>query len=197
MRRVALTGGIATGKSHVRARFEKLGVPTSDADTLARQVVAPGTPGLAEVVRRFGQDVLEPNGTLNRRKLADIVFADAEARKDLEAIVHPKVKAATDRWFAALDGSHAVAIADIPLLYEAGRDKDFDEVIVVACEPETQVQRIVARDRLTEKEARARLAAQLPIAEKVRRADHIIRTDGSFADTERQVEEIYRLLVGG
>src|SRR5688572_26804568 len=99
MRRIALTGGIATGKSYVRARFEKLGVPTSDADSLARDVVAPGTPGLAEIVRRFGPDVLEPTGTLDRRKLADIVFADATARKDLEAIIHPRVKAATDRWF--------------------------------------------------------------------------------------------------
>jgi dephospho-CoA kinase len=196
MRRIALTGGIATGKSYVRARFEKLGVPTSDADSLARDVVAPGTPGLAEVIRRFGQDVLEPNGTLDRRKLADIVFSDETARRDLEAIVHPRVKAATDRWFAALDGSHAVAIADIPLLYEAGRDKDFDAVVVVACEPETQVRRAMARDGLTEKDARARVAAQLPIEDKIRRADHVIRTDGAFADTDRQVEELLPALTG-
>jgi dephospho-CoA kinase len=196
MRRIALTGGIATGKSYVRARFEKLGVPTSDADSLARDVVAPGTPGLAEVIRRFGQDVLEPNGTLDRRKLADIVFSDETARRDLEAIVHPRVKAATDRWFAALDGSHVVAIADIPLLYEAGRDKDFDAVVVVACEPETQVRRAMARDGLTEKDARARVAAQLPIEDKIRRADHVIRTDGAFADTDRQVEELLPALTG-
>jgi dephospho-CoA kinase len=196
MRRIALTGGIATGKSYVRARFEKLGVPTSDADSLARDVVAPGTPGLAEVIRRFGQDVLEPNGTLDRRKLADIVFSDERARRDLEAIVHPRVKAATDRWFAALDGSHVVAIADIPLLYEAGRDKDFDAVVVVACEPETQVRRAMARDGLTEKDARARVAAQLPIEDKIRRADHVIRTDGAFADTDRQVEELLPALTG-
>jgi dephospho-CoA kinase len=196
MLRIALTGGIATGKSYVRARFEKLGVPTSDADSLARDVVAPGTPGLAEVIRRFGQDVLEPNGTLDRRKLADIVFSDERARRDLEAIVHPRVKAATDRWFAALDGSHVVAIADIPLLYEAGRDKDFDAVVVVACEPETQVRRAMARDGLTEKDARARVAAQLPIEDKIRRADHVIRTDGAFADTDRQVEELLPALTG-
>jgi dephospho-CoA kinase len=197
MRRIALTGGIATGKSYVRAQFEKLGVPTSDADLLARQVVAPGTPGLAEIVRRFGHDVLEPAGTLDRKKLADIVFADADARKDLEAIVHPRVKAATDRWFAALNGSHPFAIADIPLLYEAGRDKDFDEVIVVACHPETQVRRTMERNELSEQDARARLAAQLPIEDKVQRATYVIRTDGSFADTDRQVEETFRALTGG
>ncbi len=197
MRRIALTGGIATGKSYVRARFEKLGVPTSDADSLARDVVAPGTPGLAEVVRRFGPDVLEPTGALDRRKLADIVFADATARTDLEAIIHPRVKAAADRWLAALDGSHPVAIADIPLLYEAGRDRDFDEVIVVACDPETQVRRAMERDELSEKDVRARLAAQMPIEEKIRRADHVIRTDGSFADTDRQVEELLLALTGG
>jgi dephospho-CoA kinase len=197
MRRIALTGGIATGKSYVRTQFEKLGVPTSDADALAREVVAPGTPGLAAIVRRFGQDVLEPTGALDRRKLADVVFADAEARGDLEAIIHPRVKAATDRWFTALEDSHPVAIADIPLLYEAGRDADFDEVIVVACDPETQVRRTMGRDELSEKDARARLAAQLPIEDKVRRADHVIRTDGSFAETDRQVEELWLTLTGG
>lgn len=196
MRRIALTGGIATGKSYVRAQFEKLGVPTSDADALARDVVAPGTPGLAEVVKRFGPAVLDPTGALDRQALADIVFADSAARKDLEAIVHPRVKAATDRWFAALEGAHSFAIADIPLLYEAGRDGDFDQVIVTACEPETQVRRAMERDGMTEKEARARLDAQWPIEEKVRQANHVIRTDGSFADTDRQVEEVYRLLAG-
>ena len=197
MRRIALTGGIATGKSYVRARFEKLGVPTSDADLLARDVVAPGTPGLAEVVRRFGPDVLEPTGALDRRKLAEIVFADAPARKDLEVIIHPRVKAATDRWFTSLEGSHPFAIADIPLLYEAGRDVDFDEVIVVACDPETQVRRAMERDELSEKDVRARLGAQLAIEEKIRRADHVIRTDGSFTDTDQQVEALYRALVDG
>lgn len=196
MRRIGLTGGIATGKSYVRAQFEKLGVPTSDADSLARDVVAPGTAGLAEVVRRFGADVLEPTGGLDRKRLASIVFDDPAARKDLEAIIHPRVKAATDRWFAAFDGSHALAIADIPLLYETGRDADFDEVIVVACDPETQVRRTIDRDGLSEKEARARLAAQLPIEEKIRRADYVIRTDGSFADTDQQIEAVHERLSG-
>ena len=127
MRRVALTGGIATGKSHVRAQFEQLGVPTIDADGLAHEAVAPGTPGLAAVVERFGREVLAAAGTLDRRKLASIVFIDPAARRDLEAIVHPAVRRATNEWFDVLDPArYAFAIADIPLLYEVGRDRDFD-----------------------------------------------------------------------
>ena len=197
MRRIALTGGIATGKSHVRARFSELGVPTIDADVLARDVVAPGTPGLAEVVRRFGPEILDGTGALDRKKLGSIVFADEKARRDLEAIIHPRVTAATDRWLASLGDSAPMAIADIPLLYEVGRDRDFDAVIVVATDLETQVRRIMHRDGLSEKEARGRVAAQLPIGEKVRRANYVIRTDGSLTDTHRQVDELFGQLVAG
>ena len=195
MRRIALTGGIATGKSHVRAHFEKLGVPTIDADLLARDVVAPGTPGLADVVRRFGPDVLDPAGTLNRKTLASIVFADSGARRDLEAIIHPRVTAATDRWFASLEGAHPFAIAEIPLLYETGRDRDFDAVIVAAADPETQIERVMTRDGLNEQEARARLDAQMAIADKVQRADYVIRTDGTPAETGADVDALHRRLV--
>jgi dephospho-CoA kinase len=192
MRRVALTGGIATGKSHVRAQFERLGVPTIDADTLAHEAVAPGTPGLAAVVERFGRDVLAAGGTLDRRKLASIVFMDPAARRDLEAIVHPAVRRATDEWFDALDPArYTVAIADIPLLYEVGRDRDFDAVIVTAVEPETQLRRVMERDDATEDEARRRIAAQLPIGDKVAKADYVIRTDGTFEDTNAQVRAVF------
>jgi dephospho-CoA kinase len=197
MRRIGLTGGIATGKSHVRARFEQLGVPTIDADVLAREAVAPGSPGLAEVVQRFGPGVLDAAGVLDRKALAEIVFADDQARRDLETIVHPRVRAATDLWFAALDPSPAFAVADIPLLYETGRDADFDLVIVAATDPDTQVRRVVARDGLSEPAARARLAAQWPIDEKVRRADYVIRTDGPPAETDLAVDDLYRLLLDG
>lgn len=194
MRRIALTGGIATGKSYVRQQFEKLGVPTSDADTRAREAVASGTEGLAAVVRAFGPDILEPSGVIDRKKLAGIVFADEAARRRLEAIVHPAVQRATDAWFASLEPArHAFAIADIPLLYEVGRDRDFDEVIVVASEPEVQVRRVMERG-LTEGEARQRLAAQLPIADKVRRASYVIRTDGSFEETDRQIATVFERL---
>ncbi len=197
MRRIGLTGGIATGKSHVRARFEHLGVPTIDADVLAREAVAPGSPVLAEVVQRFGPGVLDASGALDRRALAGIVFADDQARRDLEAIVHPRVRAATDLWFAALDPAQPFAVADIPLLYETGRDADFDLVIVAAADPDTQVRRVMARDGLSEAAARARLAAQWPIEEKVRRADFVIRTDGAHADTDLAVDDVYRLLIDG
>lgn len=195
VRRIALTGGIATGKSHVREQLERLGVPTIDADVLAREAVAPGTPGLDAVVRRFGAGVLNRDGALNRSKLGSIVFADPEARRELEAIVHPAVRKAMGDWFASLDpGTHPYAIADIPLLYEVGRDRDFDAVIVAACSPETQIQRLIERNGLSEAEARQRIAAQLPIDEKVRRADYVIRTDGTFADTARQVREVFERL---
>jgi dephospho-CoA kinase len=198
---VALTGGIATGKSHVRARFEALGVPTIDSDVLAREIVAPGTPGLAAVVERFGRGVLDPSGALDRRKLAAIVFAVPEERKALEAIIHPEVRRAIEAWYERLDGKqHPFAIADIPLLYETGRERDFAKVIVTVCDPETQVTRVMQRDDVTEEEARRRLAAQLPIEEKARRADYVIRTDGTFEDTNRQVNEVWealRLVVGG
>ena len=196
-KRVALTGGIATGKSHVRAQFEALGVSTIDADVLARDAVAPGTAGFAAVVERFGADLVDAAGTLDRKKLGAIVFADPAARRDLEAIVHPVVRQATETWFASLDPSrHPFAIADIPLLYETGRDADFDAVIVTACEPDAQVRRVITRDHVTEAEARQRIAAQLPLEEKVRRADYVIRTDGSFEETYRQVRAVFELLTG-
>jgi len=196
MRRVALTGGIATGKSHVLAQLAELGVPTIDADTLAREAVAPGSPGLAAVVARFGPDVLDANGALDRRKLGAIAFTDPGARRDLEQIIHPIVRERTESWFASLDGPAPFAVADIPLLYETGRERDFDKVIVTACAEETQIRRVMKRDAVTEQEARQRLAAQLPTAEKVRRADYVIATDGSFEETNRQVRNVYEALVG-
>jgi dephospho-CoA kinase len=192
--RVALTGGIATGKSYVRARFEQLGVPTCDADTLARAVVAPGTDGLREVVRVFGTEVLGTDGALDRRRVAAIVFPDASKRRQLEEIVHPAVRRATDAWFEHLEPATNFAIADIPLLYETGRDRDFDEVIVTACDPAMQLTRVMERDHLTDAEARLRIAAQLPIDEKVRRADYVIRTDRTFEETDRQVKAVFDAL---
>ena len=189
--RVALTGGIATGKSHVRARFESIGIPTVDADLLARDAVAKGSAGLAAVVRRFGSDVCEADGTLDRRKVGAIVFHDPDARRDLEKIVHPYVREMTERWFASLDPERApFAVADIPLLFESQREGDFDAVIVTACEPETQLRRLMARDGLGEAEARQRIAAQWPLEKKIANADYIIRTDGTFDETNRQVDAV-------
>ena len=190
MLQAALTGGIATGKSYCLARFEALGIPTVDADKLARLAVAPGTPGLAAIVERFGTSVLRGDGTLDRSALAEIVFSDRAARADLEAIVHPEVYRRIRAWFAKLPPGTPVGIADIPLLFETGHEHDFDRVIVCACSPEEQLRRLRVRDGLDETEARARLAAQWPIEEKVRRADAVIRTDGSFAETNAQVRAI-------
>lgn len=188
---MALTGGIATGKSHVRARFESLGIPTVDADILARDAVAPGSAGLAAVVHRFGTEVCDADGTLNRRKVGAIVFRDPQARRDLEQIVHPYVREMTERWFASLDPQRVpFAVADIPLLFEGRREADFEAVIVTACEPATQLNRLMARDGLGEAEARQRIAAQWPLQKKVAKADYVVRTDGSLDDTNRQVDEI-------
>src|SRR5687767_5716085 len=117
MRRIGLTGGIATGKSFVRARLEELGVATIDSDVLAREAVAPGTRGLEQVIARFGRGILSADGSLDRKALASIVFSDPEARRNLEAIIHPQVRAATDAWFHSLPSDTPVAVADIPLLF--------------------------------------------------------------------------------
>lgn len=192
MVRVALTGGIGTGKSTVLRLLAARGIPTIDADVLARQVVASGTSGGDAVIARFGSGVLDAGGALDRRALAAIVFADPLARRDLEHIVHPAVYSAIGDWFDALPASTPWAVADIPLLFETGRHVDFDRVVVVACQPDEQVRRVMARDGLTEPNARGRIDAQWPITEKVARADDVIWTTGSLADTERQVDEWVR-----
>jgi dephospho-CoA kinase len=194
MLRVALTGGIATGKSYCLARFAVHGVPTIDADVLAREAAAPGTPGLAAIAARFGPGVLTPDGSLDRPGLGRLVFGDSKARAALEAIIHPEVYRRIREWFANLPAGTRLAVADIPLLFETGHNHDFDEVIVAACDPEEQVRRVMARDRLSDAEARARLAAQWPIEEKVRRASRVIWTDGGFAETDRQVKDVYKIL---
>ena len=194
MLQVALTGGIATGKSYCLGRFAELGVPTLDADRLARLAVAPGSAGLAAVAQRFGSDMLRDDGTLDRAALAAIVFADRVARADLEAIVHPDVYRRIRDWFAQLPLETPVAIADIPLLFETGHEHDFDAVIVVACSPDEQLRRLVARDRMSPADARARMAAQSPIEEKVRRAHYVIRTDGGFAETDAEIARVYKQL---
>jgi dephospho-CoA kinase len=189
MKRVGLTGGIATGKTVVGAEFERLGVPTIDADVVARDVVAPGTPALALILARFGPGVLDADGALDRRKLGSIVFADEAARHDLEQIVHPAVKAAIDLWLDSMSATHNVAVAVIPLLYETGRERDFDVVITTACSPDEQLRRVMTRDSLNELQAKQRIVAQLSTEEKVRRADYAIWTDGTYEKPKRQVVE--------
>lgn len=194
MLRVALTGGIATGKSYCLVRFASLGISTIDADRLARDAVAPGSRALDQVAARFGPSILRPDGSLDRPSLGRIVFTDRAARADLEAIVHPEVYRRISEWLATLPPRTRLAIADIPLLFETGHTHDFDRVIVVSCDPREQVRRIVSRDGLTEREARARLDSQWPIEEKEARANYVIKTDGTVADTDSQVKTVYETL---
>jgi dephospho-CoA kinase len=194
--RAALTGGIATGKTYVRTRLASHGLPTLDADTLARDAVAPGSSGLAAVVERFGAGILQPDGTLDRKALGAVVFADAKARADLEAIIHPRVREATGAWLDRLAQSgEALAIVDVPLLFETGREREFDRVIVTSCPRSQQVARVVERDGLTPAEAEARIDAQAPTEAKVRRADFVIDTGGTFGDTNRQIDRVVERLL--
>jgi dephospho-CoA kinase len=196
MLKVALTGGIATGKSHVLDRFRRRGIPCLDADALAHGVEAPGTEATQAIAARFGAGVLAADGSVDRSKLAPIVFADGQARRDLEAIVHPAVYraiAAGLRGFELIGGSPLVVV-DVPLLFETGRQSDFDRVIVTACPADIQIQRLIDRG-LTDAEARQRLAAQAPTDEKARRADFVIRTEGSFEETDDQVDDLIERLI--
>ena len=197
MLRVALTGGVATGKSHVLEQFRKRGVPCLDADALAHGVTSAGTEATAAISARFGADVLARDGSVDRAKLGPIVFADPAARGDLEAIVHPAVyrAIASELRRLELSGNWPLAVADVPLLYETGHDAEFDRVIVTVCSPSTQLARLVERG-MNETEARQRSTAQWPTAQKASKADFVIHTDGTFEDTDRQIEEIFRVLVG-
>lgn len=189
--RVALTGGIATGKSHCLKQFAAAGVPTLDADRLAHESIGPGTPGHEAIITRFGPSIVASDGTIDRAALGRIVFEDAKARRDLEAIIHPRVYRAISQWFAALaDRGAPLGIADIPLLYETGREVDYDAVIVASCPPSMQVERLMSRNGLSRHEAQQRLAAQLPINDKADRADYVIDTSGTFEETDAQVMKV-------
>lgn len=196
MLRVALTGGIGTGKSYVCRLLRDLSVPTVEADQLARAAVQPDQPAFAGLRARFGTAVIAADGTLDRARLGRLVFADPTARAALEALVHPPVREAIEKWFqrCRISTGPPFAVADIPLLFETGRASAFDCVVVVACAPETQLQRVMARDGLPAGEVRRRIAAQHPIAQKAARADVVVRTDGSFAETDRQVASLCRTL---
>lgn len=197
IRRIALTGGIATGKSYVANRMKEAGVPMVDADVLAREVVAPGTPGLAAVRRRFGPDAVRRDGTMDRVRIAQIVFKDKRARLDLEAIIHPAVQKAIDAFFAGLPKRTPFAVADIPLLFETGREKQFDVIVVVACPRDMQLQRMMERNGLSKEDAERRLSAQWPIDQKVAKAGFVIKTGGTFEQTDAQVAALLSDLKDG
>jgi dephospho-CoA kinase len=186
-----LTGGIASGKSAVAARLRSLGVPIIDADALARDAVAMGSPGLAEVVKAFGADVLTPEGALDRKKVAAIVFSDDEKRKLLNSIVHPRVTALTLEHAARLrDAGEPLGCYEAALIVENGVADMFRPLVVVAAPEDVQVARACARDRSTPDEARARIRAQMPLADKTKVADHVIHNDGTLDDLLRKTDDV-------
>ncbi len=192
-----LTGGIASGKSTVGRLFAELGVPVVDADQLARDVVAPGSEGLAEVVRAFGPTYLDEDGALDRKKLGSLVFADQAARRTLEGITHPRIAVAGKQAIAAHQDTDApFLLYEAPLLVEIGLHKAFPALIVVSLEPARQLERLMAREQCSESDAQARIDSQLPLAEKVKVADFVIDNGGTLEETERQVRAIYEELSG-
>ena len=196
MLRIGLTGGLATGKSHVRVRVATIGLPTIDADTIAREVVRPGEPAWRDIRQRFSNDIWKTDGSLNRAALASIIFSDEAARKDLEDILHPRVYSVIRNWLNELAQAriHRAAVAEIPLLYETGHDDDFDKVIVVECEAKTQLQRVMARDGLSKEDAQQRIAIQLPTAQKAAKADIVISTDGTLEEPDAQIDRFVQEL---
>jgi dephospho-CoA kinase len=188
--RIALTGGIASGKSTVAQLFMALGAQLIDTDQIARTVVATGTPALAQITARFGNKVLQADGALDRRQLRGIVFADATAKADLEAITHPAIRAEVARQSAAATGLYQLIA--IPLLVETGTQSQYDRVLVVDCPVDAQLTRLMLRDGITRAAAEQMIAAQASREERRSLADDIIENTGDIADLATQVEALHR-----
>ncbi|MCA9543941.1 MAG: dephospho-CoA kinase [Myxococcales bacterium] len=189
---IGLTGGIACGKSTVAQLLTDRGAAVVDADRVAREVVAPGSAGLAALAQAFGAEVLDPRGHLDRARLATLVFGDAAARRRLEAITHPLIAQESMRQLAAAAATGApLVVYDAALLFESGRAEHFRPVLVVSARPEVQRARLMARDGLTAAEADARINAQMPVADKAARADHVIENSGDRAQTAAQVAALW------
>ena len=192
MLKIAITGGAGTGKSTVARMFAELGAEVLDADAMAREAVAVGAPAWAELRRLYGEDFFHENGELNRSRLAQLVFADPEARRRLDGLIHPRVEAELQARVAELDRRGvALVLVEVPLLFETGREAAFDRVIVVAAPEADQIRRLRARDHRGEAEIRGILAAQWPLADKVARGDYVVDNGGSLAHTEQQVKNIW------
>lgn len=194
MRRIGLSGGIGSGKSTVARLFADLGAFVVDADAIAREVVSPGTQGLADLAEAFGPDILTPDGSLDRQALADIVFADPAAREKLNAITHPRIAARTAELVASIPDS-AVFIHDVPLLVELGLQDAYDLVVIVDAPDEMRVQRLVERG-LDADDARARIAAQATREQRLGVADIVIDNSGDLDSLTEQVRSAWPLLVG-
>ena len=193
---VGLTGGIGSGKSAVSALLASYGAVVLDADQMAREVVAPGTAGLAEVVAAFGPDVLRPDGSLDRERLGRRVFGDPDELARLNAVVHPLVG---ERYAELAAQAHAsgapVVVHDVALLVENGLAGRYDAVVVVAASPQTQLDRLVRLRGMSEQDARARIAAQAPLEDKLAVATHVVHNDGPLEELEPQVERLWKALL--
>jgi dephospho-CoA kinase len=196
MLRVGLTGSIAVGKSFVSSALAGLGCRVLDADATAREVVAPGTEGLRAVVAAFGAEVLDAEGKLDRARLGAVVFADEEKLMLLNSILHPIIIAAQDEWMRSREREdpRGVAVIDAALMIETGSYKRFDQIVVVHCLPEAQLERLMKRNGLTREVAERRVASQMSQEEKMRHADFLIDTSDGFDDTRRRVEQVYEKL---
>ncbi len=198
MRLVGLTGGIGTGKSTFAAALRELGAPVVDADRLAREAVRRGSPALARIAGEFGPEALGPDGELDRKRMADLVFADAAARARLEAIVHPEVRRLLSEETARLAAAgHDLAFYEVPLLYERGLEREVDCVVVVWAPVEAQRARLLGRDGLSPDQVEGRLAAQMPVDEKARRADVVVANDGDVARLRARAASLLRDLRQG
>ena len=191
MKLVGLTGGIASGKSTVAKILERLGAAIVNADVLAREVVEPDREAWREIVNTFGADVMQANQTLDRQKLRTLIFNNPGARKQLESIIHPRVRAlAEERIRERAAAGYAIVVYEVPLLFEGNLHEWLRPVILVACDIDTQRQRLQRRDGLAAAEAQKHIDAQMSLAEKRRLADYVIENNGSLEDLERQVQAV-------
>ena len=195
---VGLTGGIATGKSTVSEMFRRLGAVIIDADLLAREVVEPGEPALAQIAAEFGPEVIQADGTLDRKKLGALIFGNAERRKRLEQLTHPAIRDRFLQRLAELDakGFEGIVFWDAPVMIESGGYKNMEKLVVVATDAETQCARLCARDTIDRTEAERKIGSQMPLAEKVKLADYVIDNGADRVATEAQVREVYAALLG-
>lgn len=193
---IGLTGGIASGKSTVSDILEEMGLPLIDADQVAREIVEPGQRAFNDIVREFGPRVVGPDGQLDRKALADLIFANPELRLKLNRITHPRLWEVFDYRMQELPPDASIVVWDVPLLLETGMDQRVDEVWLVWVDVPLQIERLMKRDNLTEDEARNRLQAQMPIEEKMKRAHRVIDNRGTVEETRKTVTKFYNELVG-
>jgi len=197
MLNVGLTGGIATGKSTVVRMLVRRGARVIDHDALVHALQEPGRPVWNRIVEAFGRDILDAEGRIDRKKLGALVFGNEERRRSLEGIVHPAVleEAQRERDRIGREDARAIVLSDIPLLLEVGMQGLFDLILLVYSPPETQIARVMKRNRMTRDEAVARLKAQMPIDEKLTYADLVVRNDGTMRDLEKRVDEVWQELL--